>query len=943
MHATERKDLPWTDIEPYFDRALQMDDCSCTTWLGELDQHQPDVAKAVRALLEQRAALNAAGFLEGSAFAGVENLAPAFRDIVARHSVRLTGSGGAEGKSPHGWSDGALVGPYRLIREIGVGGMSSVWLAERNDGQLKRAVALKLPLTGPRMQVERFRRERDILAALTHPNIARLYDAGFCESGQPYLAMEYIAGTQLLDTCDERLLGIRERLRLFVQVMAAVQFAHAELVIHRDLKPSNILVTPEGRVVLLDFGIGKLLTEETAEETELTQMSGRLFTPGYASPEQIGGQPLTTASDIYSLGVVLYELLTGARPYRLKYESRAALEEAILKVDPRRPSQNKFSPQVAQARGTSERALVRTLTGDLDTIVLKALKRNPLERYASVSAFAQDILNHLNNLPVSARPDSLWYRIGRFSARYKVPVVAASFATLALISGSGVALWQARSAAAERDRAVAFASRNEAVTEFLGRMITDAAASQQPITVNELLARSEKMALNDASGSPENRAAVLEMIADRYVSADNAERANPLLEHALQLVEKSPDATLRARITCKYAAASADVGSSAQGLRTIYSEAARRDIDPQTVASCMFNAATIQLAELRPMEALRDAQRGLDMSRKDSNGGATEAALLGAAGLAYNLNGRGAEAERYFEQALGKYHELGREQSDGALVILNDWGVALLRAGVPRRALELLDESVRIEGQRGPDIELTATMVGNRGLALLGLGRLQQARASFDEECRLAIDHSDDFTEMHCLVGESSVSIQSGELDGAQRYLDRLEGLLNKAGAPADSPPARVYALTRARLDLARGKLPEAHASFERAILEGTAPDPTNMHAYVGSSMAALAANDATNAVELARRALRIAAVLQGDVPHSSQTGIASLWLGRALLRAGDRAEGREALEAAVSHLSNTIDSNHPNLVQARAELRDARLITVRTTRGEQDQQYAER
>jgi len=173
-----------------------------------------------------------------------------------------------------------------------------------------------------------------------------------------------------------------------------------------------------------------------------------------------------------------------------------------------------------------------------------------------------------------------------------------------------------------------------------------------------------------------------------------------------------------------------------------------------------------------------------------------------------------------------------------------------------QRALELLDESVRIEGQRGPDIELTATMVGNRGLALLGLGRLQQARASFDEECRLAIDHSDDFTEMHCLVGESSVSIQRGELDGAQRYLDRLEGLLNKAGAPADSPPARVYALTKARLDLARGKLPEAHASFERAILEGTAPDPTNMHAYVGSSMAALAANDATNAVELARRVL---------------------------------------------------------------------------------------
>jgi hypothetical protein len=239
---------------------------------------------------------------------------------------------------------------------------------------------------------------------------------------------------------------------------------------------------------------------------------------------------------------------------------------------------------------------VRTLTGDLDTIVLKALKRNPLERYASVSAFAQDILNHLNNLPVSARPDSLWYRIGRFSARYKVPVVAASFATLALIGGSGVALWQARSAAAERDRAVAFASRNEAVTEFLGRMITDAAASQQPITVNELLARSEKMALNDASGSPENRAAVLEMIADRYVSADNAERANPCSNTLCSWSRSLPTRALRARITCKYAAASLTSQKRAR-LRTIYSEAARRDIDPQTVASCMFNAATIQLAD----------------------------------------------------------------------------------------------------------------------------------------------------------------------------------------------------------------------------------------------------------------------------------------------------------------------------------------------------------
>ncbi len=936
MQAPDRQELPWTDIEPYFDRALQLDEQSCSTWLEELAGNQPDVAQAVRALLAQRAALNAAGFLDGSAFEGAENLAPALREIVARHAARLTGTGAAGARSRHGWSAGAVVGPYRLIREIGVGGMSSVWLAERSDGQLKREVALKLPLTGPRMQVERFLRERDILAALTHPNIARLYDAGISDLGQPYLAMEYVGGTQLIDSCDERQLDVRGRLRVFLQAMEAVQFAHAELVIHRDLKPSNMLVTPDGRVVLLDFGIGKLLTEDSAEETELTQMSGRLFTPGYASPEQIAGQALTTASDIYSLGVVLYELLTGVRPYRLKYESRAALEEAILKKDLRRPSQHEFSPHVAATRGTSERALVRALAGDLDTIVLKALKRNPQERYASVSAFAQDILNHLRNLPVSARPDSLWYRIGRFTARYRVPVAAAAVAVLALVGGSAVAIWQARSAAVERDRAVAFASRNEAVTEFLGRMLTDTAASQTPITVNELLTRSEKLALDDANGSPENRAAVLEMIADRHFSTDNAERAEPLLARALRLAEKSTDSALRARLACKHAAVSAELGHAEPSLRIMYAQVARLDEDPQTASRCLHSAATIHLAERRPAEALRDAQLGLEKIRLASSGGVIEAALLGSAGYAYHLQARDIEAEPYFEHSLRKYRELGREGSDGALAVLNDWGVAMMGAGVPRRALELLDESVRIEHQRGPDIEPTATVLGNRGLAFQALGRFQQARADFDLECQVAIRHGDEFSHMHCLVGEAALSVQLGELDDAAGYLSRLDPLIEESALPAHSPPVRVRTLLQGRLDLARGRLAEARHAFERALIKD-GKDATTMHSYVGLTMTALAANDPANAIEAARHALRIAAALQGDVPHSSQTGLASLWLGRALLRGGDRVEGRKLLESAVAHLSSTIDADHPYLLQARAELRET-LVSQSAARHEQNQ-----
>src|SRR5882724_6729331 len=321
MSDREHHPVPWTEVEHHFDHVLELEPEAREKWLAEMSTTRPDIAKDVRALLAKLEELDAEGFLLGSPY-------PVF---VA----------------------GTVVGPYRLIREIGHGGMSSVWLAERCDGQLKREVALKLPLIGPRMHVERFMRERDILAALTHPNIARLYDAGISDSGQPYLAMEYVAGTALTQSCDERRLTVLERLRVFVQVLEAVQFAHAKLIIHRDLKPSNALVTPQGRFVLLDFGIGKLLTDGVPHETPLTQISGRAMTPDYASPEQIAGQVLGTASDIYSLGVILFELMTGARPYRLKRDSPAALEEAILSEDVRRPSQCQISAETAAKRGTS--------------------------------------------------------------------------------------------------------------------------------------------------------------------------------------------------------------------------------------------------------------------------------------------------------------------------------------------------------------------------------------------------------------------------------------------------------------------------------------------------------------------------------------------------------------------------------------------------------------
>ena len=323
---------------------------------------------------------------------------------------RMGGSANSDARLLSDLAAGALVGPYRLISELGQGGMGVVWLAQRADGEVKRPVALKLPIISlhNRTLADRFTRERDILAQLTHPRIARLYDAGVTDRGQPYLALEYVEGEKIISYCDTRRLGVKARLQLFLQVLGAAQDAHTNLIVHRDLKPANILVTKEGDVRLLDFGIAKLLTDGEANETEITRMGGSALTPDYASPEQIAGSTVTTASDVYSLGVILYELLTGGRPYKLKRDTRSGLEDAILAAEPARPSQTAAGDSTARARGVTAKRLARNLKGDLDTIVLKALSKQPAQRYATADAFAQDIERYLGGEAVLAQPESTW-------------------------------------------------------------------------------------------------------------------------------------------------------------------------------------------------------------------------------------------------------------------------------------------------------------------------------------------------------------------------------------------------------------------------------------------------------------------------------------------------------------------------------------------------------
>src|SRR5882672_10656355 len=272
----------------------------------------------------------------------------------------------------------------------------------------------------------RFARERDILASLEHPNIARLYDAGVAEDGLPYLAMEFVEGQPITVWCDSHRYGIRERLKLFLQVLDAVQYAHARQVIHRDLKPSNILVTESGQVRLLDFGIAKLLIEgETAEETQLTQVYGRAFTVEYASPEQLRGESLTAASDIYALGVVFYELLTGNRPYQIKASTAALIEQAIVNARIAKPSTN-IGQEAAAGRSTTLAKLAHRLKGDLDAIVLKTLAKAPTDRYASAEALADDLQRYLSGEPVEAQPDRLTYRLWKYVLRHRTGTAMAA-------------------------------------------------------------------------------------------------------------------------------------------------------------------------------------------------------------------------------------------------------------------------------------------------------------------------------------------------------------------------------------------------------------------------------------------------------------------------------------------------------------------------------------
>jgi serine/threonine protein kinase len=596
------------------------------------------------------------------------------------------------GEEPSSAHAGERVGPYRLVREIGRGGMGSVWLAERADGSFERQIALKLPrLSWMDGLAASMRRERRIGARLEHPNIARMYDAGVDERERPFIAMEYVEGQPIDTYCIDRGLDVRARVGLFLQVVRAVAYAHARLVIHRDLKPANVLVDPRGVAHLLDFGIASLVDAAVDGATQTLQGS-RAYTPAYASPEQILGEPIGVASDVYSLGVVLYELLAGVRPFVARRDTPGATEEAVLQGDAPPASARASRPDAARA-----------LRGDLDAILSKALKREPSQRYATADALAADLERHLAGATVVARPDSVWYRLNKAVRRQRLAAGAAAAAVLAVVLGSTATIQALhRSAlAADRERVSA-----QFVSELF-RINALPNASGAPGSDEPFFDRSARLIEARFVREPDVQAELYGVVAKIYTDVSAGPLAIDYAARQVALLDRLPeDRPRRARAQVLLADALLKEDRFEQAAEHARRAAALVDHDDDTWYDALALQAWAQIDQGRLREAdavVRSAGPGADSARRHESVGT--ARLLAARAKLLDLDNRFAESDSAYQRAREAIDRLEGAHSpasvDVRLLIVNHL-LAHSRLAQARPQMESLLADLRNLGPTGP-------------------------------------------------------------------------------------------------------------------------------------------------------------------------------------------------------------------------------------------------
>jgi eukaryotic-like serine/threonine-protein kinase len=953
-------------LSALLDEAFELVPGQRAAWLAALATHEPELCGLITALLASDSAANAEQLIET-------------RDVLNR---RFT----AAVETQHSLI-GKQFGPYRIVRQLGQGGMGSVWLADRVDGLFTRQVALKLvhPSLAGSALIERFARERSILAALNHPRIARLLDAGISEDGRPYLALEYVEGIPLTAYCDAQRLPLKARVGLVVQVLSAVQHAHRNLIVHRDLKPSNILVTGDGDVCLLDFGIAKLLSDGEARETELTQISGRALTPEYASPEQIAGQPITIASDVYSLGVVLYELMCGNRPYRLKRDSRGALEEAILNVDSLKPSQTAITDEIAQARSSTIRKLRQTLGGDLDTIAGKALKKDPGERYATADAFAQDLQRYLIGEPVQARPDSAAYRVGKFVGRNRLSVAAATLVGIALAAATGVSLWQARIAREQASVAQREATRAQAVQEFLLDIFrTNSDSQPDPIkarqtTARELLDIGAKRVAERLKDAPDVQAEVSDTLADMYsqvglddqaadmqlqqiaslkkaygpldprvasallnyaesiFSTSRHAQVQPALDEAKAILDAAHDDTSVTRGVVLVESARSQMYESISRMRANADEAVRffRKHHPdhamlvtslRLAARSRFWLGDYEGSETAFLEALAN-----ENARKTQSLGTVITLLVEIADTQLKLV-KIAEAERSLRLALAETRKRNGDLHVDTLQVETRLGAFLHATSRRIEGRQWLESAWHKLGRApGTDsVNVVSPVRRNYAVSLMADGRLDEAQQLIIPEVAYLREHYSRGAAMaNGIRTEGAVYAATGRYDeAAKRLHDAWDIWISTTGGVAEPVGNNPYLLEEARLFLARG---DATAAVERLAKVASSKNAANLPLGVDEAAARILLSQASlqqgrvaDAESNARQALESIAGSPVRDYFQPLEADAALRLGEAQQRAGDAKLARTNLERAVAlRAANDDVTQSPWLAEAQIALAD--------------------
>ncbi len=746
------------------------------------------------------------------------------------------------------------IAAYRIERKLSEGGMGTVWLAYRTDVMVNRPVALKLPrwACGSTTLAEWMAEEREILAALEHPNIARLYDAGITSSGQPYLALEYVAGCPIDDHVRERRLPLMARLHLFLQVAGAVAHAHRRLVVHRDLKPSNILVTDDGDVKLLDFGIAKLLAPASSTETE-----GACFlTPDYASPEQIAGRPPGIASDVYSAGVVLYELLTGVRPWTRTSSSKVA----PAGVQARRPSE-----------ATTDPSMRRALGGDLDAIVLKALEPLPEKRYPTIDALADDLDRYLHGQPVRARADTSRYRASKFVARHRVAVGTAATILVALAGGTGVATWQAQIALQEKARALE-------VRDFLIAIFEDASpynAGGRALSALEWLKRVKTGADIRLADRPALRVELLNVVGNSLLFLQDTAAAEEVLSEAVSdsRVRLGPAApqTVRARVLMlavhRHRGRTKEMRAELGELLPIL----RRGTPlAEDLAIALKNQAHLEIDEGRYAAAERAAEEALDVCLRSlgSDHPETVAAVLMRA-LAYRFSRSPAEALSAAESAYQTAHAVFRDSPGHPRTIegRHVYGLALGAAGEPFRGIEQLAQSIaEAAAAFGP----SSRMVGVFSLSLAELQLESGLVVDAVENSSRAVDIIAQHTTPESFRFANALHLRGLALLAARRIDDALSDLARSADTLRRTLPDGHEIARRFRADHAlalavSGRHRQAQDLLEALIPEpGSAADPAGNSALYAMGVVKRLAGDPGEALRYQQQALQSAATDRG-------------------------------------------------------------------------------